>query len=232
MKRNHLFASAAIGAVLLVTLPVHAQILGGGVRGGVSSTQSARFGGGFGPMHSTVSSQSDLSASGRAGARVDGLGHVDRTAKTGTQEAGRDAGRARAEAGVAGRGAVRAEESDASKANAAALGATRAATGTTATTSVTASGQGQAQVHNVDTAGAVAEGLSSGTKAATGNSKPSAGQPVKPDSSGSPPHSSATPAPQPKSEAGNNGAETARSTGSHGEIDANASAAVTASAAH
>ena len=33
MKRNHLFASAAIGAVLTVTLPAQAQILGGGMHG-------------------------------------------------------------------------------------------------------------------------------------------------------------------------------------------------------
>jgi hypothetical protein len=234
MKRNHLFASAAIGAVLVVTLPVHAQTLGGGMRGGVSSMQSARFGGGFGSMHSAVSSQTDLSASARAGARVDGLGRVDRTAKTGTQEAGRDAGRAKADAVVAGRGAVGASESAGSKASEAASGATRAAAGSTAATSVTAAGQGEAQVRSAAAAGKVAGGLSSteglGTKAATGTFKPSLGEPVKPDSTGGPSHSSATPAPQPKSEGGGNGAETSRSTGSKGEIDTNAAAAVSASA--
>lgn len=235
MKRNHLFASAAIGAVLVVTLPVHAQILGGGMHGGASSMQSARFGGGFGPMHSAVSSQTDLSASARAGAQVDGLGRVDRTAKTGTQEAGRDAGRAKADAVVAGRGAVGASESAASKASDTALGATRAAAGATAATRVTAAGQSEAQVRSVDAAGAVAGGLSttgrSGTKAAPGTAKPSSGEPVKPaDTAGRPPHSSDTPAPQPKSEGRSNGAETARSTSSQGEIDTNASAAVSASA--
>jgi hypothetical protein len=234
MKRNHLFASAALGAVLVATLPVHAQILGGGMHGRVSGMQTARFGGGFGPTHGAVSNQTDLSASARAGARVDGLGRVDRTAKTGTQEAGRDGGRAMADAAVAGRGAIGAGESDASKANGVALGATRAAAGSTAATSVTATGQGQAQARNVDAAGATARGLSttegSGTKAATGNSKPSAAQPVKPDGAGSPAHSSAAPAPQPKSEGGSYGAETPRSTGSQGEIDTNASAAASASA--
>jgi hypothetical protein len=232
MKRNHLFASAAIGAVLAATLPVHAQMLGGGVHGGVSSTQSARLGGGFRPTHSAVSNQTDLSAAARAGARVDEFGRVDRTAQTGTRDAGRHAGRAMADAAVAGRGAIGAGESDASKANGVALGATRAAAGSTATTSVTATGQGQAQARNVDAAGATASGLSaaegSGTKAATGNSKPSAGQPMKPDGAGSPGHSSAAPAPQPKS--GSNGAEIARSTGSQGEIDTNASGALSASA--
>jgi len=105
MKSNHLFASAAIGAVLVVTLPVQAQPLGGGLHGGVSSMQSARFG------------QTDLSASARAGVRADGLGRVDQTAKTGTQEAARDAGRAKANAVVAGRGTVAASESATSKAS-------------------------------------------------------------------------------------------------------------------
>jgi hypothetical protein len=220
MKRNHLFASAAIGAVLVVTLPVHAQGLGGGLHGAVGSMQSARFGGGFPPTRSAVSSQTDLSASARTGARVDGLGRVERTAKTGMQEAGRDAGRANADAAVAARGAVGASESAASKASDTALGATRAAAGTTAATSVTAAGQSEAQVRSVHAAGAVAGGLSttegSGTKAATAISKPSPGEPLKPDRAGRPPHLSSTPL-----------AATEK-----GKIDTNASAAVNASAAH
>jgi hypothetical protein len=241
MKANHLFASAAIGAVLVVTLPVHAQILGGGMRGGVSSMQSAGLGGGLGPMHSAATSQTDLSATARAGARVDGLGRVDRTAKAGTQEAGRDAGRAKADAAVAARGAVGASESAASKTSDTAFGATRAAAGATAATSATAAGQSEARVRSVDSAGAVAGGLSttevSRTKMETGNAKPSAGQPAtttKPDSAGGPPHSSAThtgsPAPEPKSEGASHSGETARSVGSYGEIDANTSAAADASA--
>ena len=239
MKRNHLFASAAIGVVLVVTLPAHAQVLGGGMRGGVSGMQAARFGGGFGTVHSAATSQTDLSASGRSGARVDGLGRLDRTAKTGMQEAGRDAGRAKADALVAGRSAAGAGESEASRASAAALGTTRAAAGSTAATSVTAAGQGEAQVRSVEAAGGIAGGLSgtevSGTKAATGTSKPSPGEPMKPDRAGSPPHSSAKydkGSPAPKSEGGSHSGETARSTGSQGEIDANASAAADASAAH
>jgi hypothetical protein len=234
MKANHLFASAAIGAVLVVTLPVHAQILGGGMRGGVSSMQSAGLGGGLGPMHSAATSQTDLSATARAGARVDGLGRVDRTAKAGTQEAGRDAGRAKADAAVVGRGAVGVSESAKSRASDTAFGATRAAAGATTATSATAAGQSEARVGSVDTAGAVAGGLSTteglGTKAATGSAKPSPGDPLKPDTAGRSSHSSATPAPQPKSEGGTNGAETARSTGSQGEIGTNASTAVGASA--
>jgi hypothetical protein len=239
MKRNHLFASAAIGAVLVATLPAQAQILGGGMHGGVSGMQTATFGGGFGTPRSAVSGQTDLSASARARGRVDGLGRLDRTAQSGTQQAARDAGRAKADAAVAGRGAVSAGEFEATKASDAALGTTRAAAGSTAAASLTAAGQGQAQVRNVDAPGAVAGGLStteaSGTKTEAANSKPSAGQPVKPDSAGSPPHSSATrdrgsPAPDSKSESGSHSGETARSSGSHGAIDANASAAENASA--
>jgi hypothetical protein len=205
------------------------------LHGGVSSMQSARVGGGFGPMHSAVSSQTDLSASARAGARVDGLGRVDRTAKTGTQEAGLDAGRAKADAVVAGRGAVDAGKLEASKANDVALGTTRAAASSTSATSVTAARQGEAQVRSVDAAGMAAGRLSatevSATKAEGGASRPSAVEPVKPDRAGSRPRSLATPA-QPKIDGGSNGAETVRSAGSHGGIDANAAAAVNASAAH
>ena len=92
----------------------------------------------------------------------------------------------------------------------------------------------------VDALGAVAGGLStaeaSGTKTEADNSKPSVGQPVKPDNAGGPPHSTAahdrgSPAPESKSEGGSHSRETARSSsGSHGAIDANASAAENVSA--
>jgi hypothetical protein len=239
MKRNHLFASAAIGAVLAVTLPAQAQILGGGMHGGVSGMQTATFGGGFGTLHSAASTQTDPSASARARGRVDGLGRLDRTAKTGTQQAARDAERAKGDAVVAGRGAVSAGEFEATKASDAALGTSRAAVDSTATASLTAAGQGETQVPYVGAPGAVAGGLStteaSGSKTEVANSKPSAGQPVKPDSAGRPPHSSAahdrgSPAPESKREGGSHSGETARSSDSHGTIDANASAAVNASA--
>jgi hypothetical protein len=237
MKRNHLFASAAIGAVLAVTLPAQAQIRGGGVHGGISGMQTSTFGGGFGGLHSAARSQTDLTASARARGRVDGLGRLDRTAKTGTQQAARDAGRAKADAAVAGRGAVRVGEVEATKASDAALGTTRAGTGSAA--SVTAAGRDERQVRKVDAPSAVGGGLSTteaaGTKTEAGNSKPSAAQPVKPDSAGNPPHPSAahdrgSPAPESKSEGGRHSGETARSSGSHGAVDANASAAEDASA--
>jgi hypothetical protein len=155
MKRNHLFASAAIGAVLAVTLPAQAQILGGGMHGGVSGMQTATFGGGFGTLHSAASTQTDPSASARARGRVDGLGRLDRTAKTGTQQAARDAERAKGDAVVAGRGAVSAGEFEATKASDAALGTSRAAVDSTAP-SVTSAGQGETQVRYVDAPSAVA----------------------------------------------------------------------------
>jgi hypothetical protein len=205
MKRNHLFASAAIGAVLVATLPVDAQMLGGGMRGGVSGMQTARFGGGFGPMHSAATSQTDPSASARAGGRVDGLGRVDRTAKTGTQEA-------KTNAVAAGRGAASAGKFEATKASDTALDRTRAAAGSTAV------------------AGGLSTTEGSGAKAATGTATPSASEPPKPERAGRPPHSSTAPAPQPKSDGASDGAETPRSTSSQGEVDTNASAAVSASA--
>jgi hypothetical protein len=241
MKTNHLFASAAYAAVLVAALPAHAQILGGGMHGGVTGMQAATFGGGFGAVGRSASGRTDLSASGRADGRVDGVGRVDRTAKEGTQEAARDAGHAKADAAVAGRQTVGAGEFEASKAGNAALGTTRAAAGSTAATSVTAAGQGEAQARNVDAVGALGGGLSAtevpGAKLGAGNPKPSAGQPAattKPDSLGTPRHSSASgdsvsSAPSTKT---SNGDETRRSAGSQGEADANASASVNASATH
>jgi len=218
MNRNHLFASAAIGAVLAVTQPVHAQTLGS-LHGAVSGMQAARFGGGFGTVHSAATSQAALSASAHAGARVDGLSRVERTANTATQEAGREAGHAKADAVVAGRGALDAGELEASKANDVALGTTRAAASSSSATSVTAARQGETQVRSVGGAGVAAGRLSTT-------------EPVKPDKAGSRPRASVAPAPQPKRDGASNLAETARSVASHGEIDANAAAAVNASAAH
>ena len=241
MNRNHLFATAAITALLAGTLPAQAQMLGGGVRGGASGMQPAAFGGGFATMHSAGTRQTDLSASGRAGARVDGLGHVDRTAKTETQGAGRAADAAKSDTAVAGRKTVGAGEFEASKASDVALGTTRAAAGSTAGIGATAAGQGQAQVRNADATGVVAGGPSttevSGTRTDAGNSKPSAAQPAKatqPDSPGASRHSSptresASSAMNSESSSLGTGGETAASAGARGETDANASASVNAS---
>ena len=91
----------------------------------------------------------------------------------------------------------------------------------------------------VDALGAVAGGLStaeaSGMKTEAANSKPSAVEPVKPDSAGGSPHASAThdrgsPTPESNKEGGSHGGETARSSGSPVAIDTNVSAAEDASA--
>jgi hypothetical protein len=221
MKTNHLLASAAFTAVLVVTLPAHAQLLGGGMHGGVTSMQAATFGSGTGTRGSTASGRTDVSDSAGAGGRVHGVGRVDRTAKAAAQATGRDVRGAKTDAAVAGRQSVAAGN--------AAVGTTRAAAGTAAATGVSAAGQGEAQARNADTAGAVASGLSvteePRTKAKAGSSKPSTSQPArtsKPDSPSTPRHS--PPA--------GNGGETPRSGGPRGEANADASASVSASATH
>ena len=223
MKRNHLLASAAFTAVLLVTLPAHAQLLGGGMHGGVTSMQAAKFGGGIGTRGSAASGRTDVSDSARAGGRGPGGGRVDRTAKAAEQKSGRDVRGAKTDAAVAGRRSAAAGDA----AGDAAVGTTRAAAGTAAATGISAAGQGEVQARNVDTAGAVAGGLSvteePRTKAKAGSSKPSTSQPArtsKPDSPSTPRHSS-TP--------GNEG-KTPRSAGPHGETNAEASADASASA--
>src|SRR5580692_8712510 len=185
MKTNHLFASAAYAAALVVALPAHAQILGGGMHGGVTGMQAATVGGGFGAVGRSASDRTPLSAPGPVDGRVDGLGRVDRSAKAGTQQATRDAGHAKADAAVAGHQAVDAGEFEASKGSNAALSKTRAAAGSTAATSVTAAGQGEAQARNADAVGALDGGLSPGAKPGADNPEPSTGRratTTKPDS--------------------------------------------------
>jgi hypothetical protein len=240
MKTKHLYASAALAAVLAMALPTQAQVLGGVMHGGVSGMPGHTFDGGLGAMGNVASGGTDLSAAGRAGGRVEGLGRVDRTANAGAQEAARDARHAKAAAATAGRQTVDAGESEASKASNAALATARAAARTGAATSVTAAGQGQAQARNIDTGAAVAGGVaaaeSSGAKA--DNSKPLSGQPVampQPEGLGiprqsSPSRDSALSAPQ--STGSSVAGETTRSGGTLGETDANASASVNASATH
>jgi hypothetical protein len=239
MKTKHLYASAALAAVLVVALPTQAQVLGGVMHGGVSGMPAPTFGGGLGAMGSVASGGTDLSASGRAGGRVEGLGRVDRTATAGAQEAARDARHAKAAAAAAGRQTVGAGESEASKASNAGLATARAAARTGTATSVTAAGQGEAQARNIDTGAAVA-GLaaaeSSGAKA--DNSKPLSGQPVampKPDGLGIPRQSSPSGdsvLPAPQSTGSSVAGETTRSPGTLGDTDGNASASVNASATH
>ena len=211
MKTKHLFASAAIAMTLMVTLPAQAQILGGGLHGVVSGMPPSALGSGFASFRGV--NGTDLSASGRAGTRVDGLGRVDRTAMASAQEVGRDARRAQGDAALAGRQAVGAGEAQVSKVSTAAEGTAGAVSQTAAAATVTAAAKGGAQTRNLDTTAAVAGGLS-GTKLPattphTGGSEPSLSQPVT------------TTKP-----------ETLRNNSPASGTDANASALVNASAAH
>jgi len=217
MKTNHLLASAAFTAVLFVMLPAHAQLLGGGAHGRVTGTQAATLGGGTSDRGAV--GRADVSDSARAGGRVAGVGRVNRTVKAGAQATGRNVQSAKADTAVAAR--------QSAAAGGTAVGTARAAAaGTAAAGSATAAGQEQAQARHLDTAGAVAGGLSfteePHPKAETGSSKPSASQPARTSKPGSPS------TPRHSSPSGNSG-ETPRSAGLQGETNADASASVTAS---
>lgn len=186
MKTKHLFASAGIATALMVTLPAQAQILGGGLNGAVGGMPPSAVGGGFATLRGV--NGTDLSASGQAGTRVDGLGRVDRTAMAGAREAGRDVGRAKADSALAGRQAVGAGKAEVSK-----------VTQTAAAATVTAAAEGGAQTRNLDTTAGLAGGLS-GTKLPattphTGGSKSELEKPVtttKPETSHNIPPASET----------------------------------------
>jgi hypothetical protein len=209
------------------------------MRGGVSGTQAATFGGGFGTMGSAANGHTDLSGNGRAGGRVDGIGHVDQTTRTATQEASRDAGNAKADTTAAGRQAVGAGEYEASHASSSALGSARDAAGSTAATSVTAVGHAEAQGRNVDATGAAAGGLSAaeapGTKSEPGSAKSSSGTMKNADSLGASPNSAPkrdgrSSAPNHKPEGSSTARETARRAGTHDAPEASVSAAMDSSA--
>jgi hypothetical protein len=71
MRTNHLFASAAVAAVLVMTVPAQAQVFGGAVRGGAGGALAGSFGG-FGTRGNTngrVGAGSDASAYGGLHAR-------------------------------------------------------------------------------------------------------------------------------------------------------------------
>lgn len=180
MKTKYLLASAAIAMALMVTLPARAQILGGGLNGAVSGMPPSALGSGFASVRGV--NGTDLSASGRAGTRVDGLGRVDRTAKAGAQEAVGDARRAQGDAALAGRQSVRAGEVEASKVGTSAQDTAGAATHTATAATVTAAAEGGAQTRNLDTAAGVAGGLSGSKQPApmprTGGSEPSLSRPI------------------------------------------------------
>jgi hypothetical protein len=237
MKANHLFASAALATVLLAALPAHA-ILGGAVRGGVSGTQAATFGSGFGTAGTSASGNSDLSGYGRAGGRVDRIGHLDQTTRAAKEGVSRDAGNTRTDTIATGRQAVGTGEFEASHASSAALGTVQGAAGSRAATSATAVGQTQAQDRNADVSGAVAGGLSAaegaGTKPEPGSTTSSPGTVKKAESPGASPNSpkgnDRSSAPKSKTGGSTTSRETARGGGTHGAPEANFSADMDASA--
>ena len=234
MKTNHLLASAAISAMLVATLPAHAQILGS-VHGGGGGMQSAAFGGGFGGSSAAARGMTDVSAVGRTRAPMTGLGHADHSAETGTQSAARDAGHAKTDADVARRQTSGAGELAGSNANDVVVGTTRTAASSTATTTESAAGQGETQARSVNVAGVGAAGESAAgvprAKPQTGNEHSAGRVPsnTKPDDgAGSARRSSATsPGGVTTADTGDGG-ETAHGAG----MNADANASVSASAAH
>ena len=156
MRTNHLFASAAIAAVLVATGPAQAQRLGGGVHGGLSARQGATFAEGFGRVHGGVSGQASSSATGRAGVRPQQMERVGMAAQTGAHDSVRGAQTIKGDAEATGRGALRAGVSGAAKADSDAK----------ATTAATAQSVGQANLAAAGESGMQAGKLSSGTKSA------------------------------------------------------------------
>lgn len=78
MKTNHLFASAAVAAVLVMTAPAQAQILGGAARG-------SAFAGSFGSVSGMGSTNGRMSAGSDTSLR--GSTHAPRTAAVEPREA-------------------------------------------------------------------------------------------------------------------------------------------------
>lgn len=237
MKINHLFASAAIAVVFVATAPAHAQLLGGGLRGGVSGMQSATFGGGFGPTRGAFNDQGAASASGHAGARTNATDRASKAAKSGANKGMQAGERAKMDAVTAGRRAV-----DVGATDAATIGGTATASADRATagaaTGVTTAEQSEASAGKLskEFAGGVSGHDSVGPKP---TSSPHAGRtagqttPTNPtDGQGTPKRRPATTGEKGSSEPNANGKASA---GSGGEMpgttsDANAYVSMNASA--
>lgn len=147
MKTKYLFASSAIAAVFVAMAPAHAQILGGGLRGGVTGMQSATFGDGFGRVRGSVNDQTAASVSGHARAPTHAIDRASQVAKSGASEGMQAGERTKNDAVTEGRRAADVGASDAAivgtAANASANQmAADAATGvTTATQTETSAGK-------------------------------------------------------------------------------------------
>jgi hypothetical protein len=87
MNRNHLFASAAVAAVLVMTAPAHAQVHGGGVRGGAGGAFAGGIGGmrGMGEVRGGMSAAADTSLHENVRARRSADTDVRDAKKVGTR---------------------------------------------------------------------------------------------------------------------------------------------------
>src|SRR5580704_12087209 len=113
MKTNLLFTSAAVAAVLVMTTPAHAQVLGAGARGGAAGALAGSFGGvsgvgGMADMNGRMSAASDASARGGFPRRA-----VDRSARTAARAGARASGGADGAASVTRNAAAGATRNDA-----------------------------------------------------------------------------------------------------------------------
>lgn len=153
MRTNHLFASAAIAAVLVATAPAQAQRLGGGVHGGLSARQGATFAEGFGRVHGGAGGEASASATGRAGVHTQQTDRVGTAAKAGAHDFVRGAQTVKGNAEATGRGAMQTGVS----------GAAKAANGK-ATTAAAADSVGQANLAAVGESGVQAGKLSTGSE--------------------------------------------------------------------
>lgn len=164
MKTHHFIVSTAVTLALLVTMPAHAQILGG-MHGGVGGMASGAFGGGLGNIGRIPSPQPDATASGRADGSVNGLGHLDKAAGATTQATKNSATRAKDAVSQAGSKAAGAKELAQSKAQDAASGAAAEVSRSAAATTASGAGDGEAQLGNTGASGSL-QGMLSGTEGA------------------------------------------------------------------
>jgi len=160
MRTKHIFASAAIAAVLVANVPAEAQLLGGGARGGVTGMQGATFGGGFGPLHGAMSEQASASTAGRAGIHAPGTERVNTAAKAGEHSAVRGVETVKGKMEATSRSAVRTGVSDADQAQRGAKATTAATANSFGPSSLTATGQGGVQVGQLSTGSDLAGGFS------------------------------------------------------------------------
>ncbi|GAC1697389.1 MAG: hypothetical protein PVS2B3_08830 [Steroidobacteraceae bacterium] len=226
VNRNQLFSRAVIAAALVVTLPAHAQLLGGGMHGGLTSMQGATVGGGFGTVHGTGGGDAEFSANNRA----------ERIAGAGARDANRAAGHAATDASMSGQRATGAAQTAASRARDGAQGTAGTAEGSVSAIGAAGVTQSESQSRTLDVAGSGASALSfRGTPAAKPEagdaSKPSTAKPqaTRPNGAGAPRH----PDTQPR-----HGGDTPRGGTTHGgttqsgttQSDTNAGASASASA--